>query len=95
MEQRYPFIQNGRMAWLPLLEENGAEALQTRLLDGDLAPSVAEDVRAQLARQYFDDRLLPYLLVQLAKEAAEVEQQASLAVVQEWAWLKGLRGRLR
>jgi hypothetical protein len=95
VEQRYPFIQNGRMAWLPLLQENGAEALRTRLLDGDLAPSVAEDARAQLARQYFDDRLLPYFLVQLAKDAAEVEHQASLAVVQEWAWLKGLRDRLR
>lgn len=95
VEQRYPFLQNGRMAWLPLLQESGAEALRTRLLVEDLAPLVAENVRAQLARRYFDDRLLPYLLLQLAKEGVAVEQEASLAVVREWAWLKGLRDRLR
>ncbi|HSE59139.1 MAG TPA: hypothetical protein VLA99_10605, partial [Nitrospiraceae bacterium] len=95
VEQRYPFIENGRMAWLPLFEEKGAEVLRTRLFDGDLAPTVAENVRAQLAGQYFVNRLLPYLLVRLAKEAAAVERDASLAVVREWAWQKGVRDRVR
>lgn len=95
VEQRYPLVENGRMAWLPLFEEKGAEALRTRLLDGNLEQSIAEDVRAQLARRYFDDRLLPYLRMQLAKEAATVEHEASLAVVQEWAWMKGFRDKLR
>jgi hypothetical protein len=83
------------MAWLPFFEEKGAEALRTRLLDGNLERSVADDVRAQLARRYFDDRLLPYLRVQLAKEATTVEHEASLAVVREWAWMKGFRDKLR
>lgn len=94
VEQRYPFIENGRMAW-PLIEEKGAEALRTRLFDSDLMPTVAEDVRAQLAGQYFVNRLLPYLLARLAKEAAAVEQAASLAVIREWAWEKGVRDRVR
>lgn len=95
VETRHPLFVNGRLAWLPLLEEKGAEALRTTLLDGDLEPPIAEDVRTHLARQYFDDRLLPYLLIQLASKAAAVEQEASLAAVREWAWQKGLRGRLR
>ncbi|MEX5214207.1 MAG: hypothetical protein NW703_08580 [Nitrospiraceae bacterium] len=95
VETRHPLFVNGRLAWLPLLEEKGAEALRTILLDGDLEPSFPEDVRTHLARQYFDDRLLPYLAVQLASKAAAAEQEASLAVVREWAWQKGLRGRLR